>query len=101
MFTDLVTSSDAEIDTAFGNASSYVGSWKKEESDWMVLDVSDVLSVMTSKLDIAPGKEIKGRFLKPSFCRSIQPSGPETEDRPAHSWGRQTVVGPRGWAHSQ
>lgn len=50
MLADLIESGNAKVNLAFSNEGRYIGCWKKNERNRVVLDKGDIESIVTSEL---------------------------------------------------
>ncbi|KAI4249124.1 MAG: hypothetical protein L6R42_009061 [Xanthoria sp. 1 TBL-2021] len=71
IFANLVFSGDTNINSALADERWYVGSRKENEGSWVVLDWGDILSVLSSELNVGPSKDGKGYFVKPTSVGPI------------------------------
>jgi hypothetical protein len=65
----LVPASDAEIDTALANKGRDIGGGEEDESDWEVLDESDVETVLATKLDVGTLEQVECSGIESSLWR--------------------------------
>ena len=69
MLGNLVSASDAEIDTALAHERGYVGGREEDESDGKVFHECDVEARVSMKQDVGAGEEVESCFIEAAlFC---------------------------------
>lgn len=68
MLSDLVATSDTEVDATFADEGGDVCGGEEDEGDREVLHKGNIEAGLATELDVNAGKQVQGCLLEPTLC---------------------------------